>query len=231
MASLNPFNRKKTLTIHGVLLSPNVRKVTAALHHKGIEFENEPVRPGTRTPEFLKISPLGYIPALEHGKFTVSDSAAIIEYLEDIYPKVSLLPRDPKDRARARFLSDFGGSKIFPQCADIMMNIAKPEFANRPYNKEEFEGALNVGLHDVLDILEGDTPSKGFYFDNKMTIADIAIVAPIVSAYYGGYKVDPTRAPKMAAYVDRVMSHETFVKTLEPEKPLRELAFRPEFLE
>lgn len=216
------------MIVHGVSISPNVRKVTIALQHKGIEYDNEIVRPGTKTPEFLKISPLGYIPAITDGDLNLSDSVAIIEYLEERYPEVSLMPSDIADRATARFLSDYGLTKIFPQCRDVMMNIMKPDFATEPRNDAQREEALNVGLHEVFDYLETIAPAGQFFFDDKLTIADIAIVAPCVSAMYGNFKLDPARHPKMAAYIDRLLKAPAVAKCLEIEMPLCEMVMDPE---
>ena len=55
------------MKVHGAALSPFVRKVLVALELKGLDYEQEDTLPGTQTPEFLKLSPMGKIPAFEDG--------------------------------------------------------------------------------------------------------------------------------------------------------------------
>jgi len=58
----------------------------------------------TRSPEFLRLNPFGQIPVLEDGELTISESIAILEYLEERHPEPALLPREPEQRARVREL-------------------------------------------------------------------------------------------------------------------------------
>ncbi len=71
------------MKIYGVPISPYVRKACVALELKGLEYEIENIFPGTRTPEYLAISPLGKIPSFEDGDLVMCDSNVIVEYLEE----------------------------------------------------------------------------------------------------------------------------------------------------
>ena len=74
--------------IHGVNLSPFVRKTRVALAEKGIDCENVPVLPGgAGDPGWRALSPLGKIPVFEEDDgFSVPDSSVIIAYLERTTP-------------------------------------------------------------------------------------------------------------------------------------------------
>ncbi|KAJ8450151.1 hypothetical protein Cgig2_033345 [Carnegiea gigantea] len=77
-------------------------RVRFALKLKGLPYEYKPVdlRKGEQlSPEFEKISPLQYVPVLVDDGVVVSDSLAILMYLEDKYPQNQLLPTDPRRRA------------------------------------------------------------------------------------------------------------------------------------
>ena len=82
-------------TVHGVPLSPFVRKVRIAMLEKGLAYDLVPViplPPANNDPAFRKMSPLGKIPAYEDGDFSISDSSVILNYLDSNEPK--LLPED-----------------------------------------------------------------------------------------------------------------------------------------
>lgn len=56
----------------------------------------------TRTPEYMKLNPMGVVPTLIDDGTVIIESTVIMEYLDDAYPKVPLRPADPKARARVR---------------------------------------------------------------------------------------------------------------------------------
>ena len=210
------------MKVHGLIMSPNVRKVIVALNAKGIAFTNVPVVPGTDTPEFLEISPRGLIPAFEDGDFAVSDSAVIMEYLEEKFPETKLMPANPRDRARSRWFTEYGGSVVFPPCGTIFMQLmANPYYYKRPTDHAAVVEAISETLPPILDYLESQVPGTGFLFGD-LGIADISLLSPFINAEYGGYVIDEARWPKMAAYMTRAKAHPAFVKCLEDEAAVRQ---------
>lgn len=86
-------------------ISPYVFSCFVALREKNIPFETRDVgldRGDQRTDDYRARSVTGRVPSLTDGDFSLAESQAIVEYLEDVHPTPSLLPSDPKDRARAR---------------------------------------------------------------------------------------------------------------------------------
>ena len=98
--------------IIGSYISPYVRKVLAVLHLKGIAYEIDPIVPFFGDDRFTEISPLRRIPVYSDGKVTLCDSTVICEYLEDRHPAPALYPREPADRARARWLEEFADTRM-----------------------------------------------------------------------------------------------------------------------
>lgn len=93
-------------------LSPFSAKVRMALAEKDLPVEILEV-PWTRQSlwspkpeEFLAVSPRGEVPVLIDGDLAVFDSTVILEYLEDAYPNVPLMPADPRARAEVRMWED-----------------------------------------------------------------------------------------------------------------------------
>ena len=89
------------MIVYGSSLSPYVRKTLAYIAEKGLEAELKPTNPFAPDAEFLEISPFRKIPGFRDGDFTISDSTAIITYLEAKHPQPPLLPAEPESRARA----------------------------------------------------------------------------------------------------------------------------------
>ena len=91
------------LTLHGRPRSNYYNAVKAILIEKGIEFEEflETLPP---RPEFLKLSPMAKVPLLMTDQGPLTETVTILDYLEDAYPAVPMLPSDPYQRAKVREL-------------------------------------------------------------------------------------------------------------------------------
>jgi len=103
------------MILYGVPMSTYVARVRIALTYKNIAFDERVPTGGYRSADYRKLVPMGSIPALVDGDFVLSESAAIVEYLEDIQPRPRLLPSTPVDRARARALSGIHDSWVEPR--------------------------------------------------------------------------------------------------------------------
>ncbi|CAF1919842.1 unnamed protein product [Brassica oleracea] len=105
---------KAKLKLYSYWRSSRGHRVRIALSLKGIEYEYIPVNllKGEQfDPDFMKINPMGTVPALVDGEVVITDSFAIIMYLDEKYPEPPLLPRDLHKRALNHQVSfDFGES-------------------------------------------------------------------------------------------------------------------------
>jgi glutathione S-transferase len=89
------------LKLHGFSVSNYTNMVKQCLLEKGIEFEQIDARP-SQEDEFLAKSPMGKIPCLETADGFLIETSAILDYLEDVYPRPPMYPADPFAKARAR---------------------------------------------------------------------------------------------------------------------------------
>lgn len=219
------FSTKADIKLYGFSVSPNCRKALVALEHKGLKYELVNTFPGADTPEFRAISPLGLIPGMEDGKFKISDSSVILEYLEQRYPKQPLLPSKPEDQARARWLSVYGGDKLFPLTWILVNDRTKDEYRTGAPEASLVEQTRNETFPAALDYVETQLPRRGMFFD-KFSVADIGIAAHLMSAKYAGFVIDPDRFPKLSAYMERIQTETAFSKTAEIEKDLVALVMK-----
>jgi maleylpyruvate isomerase len=106
------------LVLHGYFRSTASWRVRIAIGLKGLAFEQvaHHLRRGEqRDPAFLSLNPQGLVPALQiGGQTTLTQSLAIIEYLDETWPDPPLLPNDPVLRAKARAFSEAIACDIHP---------------------------------------------------------------------------------------------------------------------
>ena len=190
------------LTVIGSFVSPYVRKVLACLELKGLDYEVDPITPFFGNDEFTRLSPLRRIPVLIDGDFHSSDSSVICAYLDEAYGGDPLLPADPRDRARARWLEEYADSRL----GDIFIwGLFYQKFVRRlVWNEEADEDRVQKTLDEdapaALDYLESELPPAGYLF-GRISLADIAIGSFFRNASYAGFRPDPARWPKVARFV------------------------------
>ena len=92
-------------------LCPYVQRAVIALTEKGVAFERIDIDLANKPDWFLAISPLGKTPVLQVGDVPIFESAVILEYLEETYPK-PLHPADPLKRAEHRAWIEFGSAVL-----------------------------------------------------------------------------------------------------------------------
>jgi glutathione S-transferase len=206
----------RPVQIVGSYLSPYVRKVLVVLDLKGIAYEIDPIVPFFGDDRFTLISPVRRIPVFVDEQVTLADSSVICQYLEDCCPQPTLYPTTIVDRARARWLEEYADSRMGEVFIWGLFNqvAIKPNVWGEPTDKAAVEKTLNQDMPQVLDYLEGQVPAEGFVF-GEVSIADISIACFFRNAGFARFRVDTSRWPRTAAFVDRVLKLESFVK-LEP---------------
>jgi glutathione S-transferase len=145
----------------------------------------------------------------------LSDSSVICAYLDEAYGGYPLLPADPRERARARWLEEFADSRL----GDIFIwalfyqRVVRPVVWGEPGDEQRIATAVNEDAPKALDYLEGQLPEAGFLF-GEMGLADIAIATFFRNAEYAGFGVDPARWPRTARFVAEVLAQPVFAKLL-----------------
>jgi len=194
------------LNIYGVALSPFVRKVQLALAYKGIEYNSIPTMPSDDSPEFRAISPLGKIPVLEDGDFSVPDSSVILRYLDSKYPEKPLFPENSELLARVSWLEEYADTNLAQGCAVFFRERwLHPTVLNTPTNESAIENAQTELMPPILAYLESVVQEEGYFVGDTLSVADLGITSAFVNAEYGGYDVDSASYPKLAAYIARAM--------------------------
>lgn len=210
------------LIVYGVKVSPYVRKVEAALKYKNIPYEVKEVLPAKlaealkieSSSDFLEASPLGKIPALRQGNFTVSDSSVIIAYLEKTAREKSLYPKEGKKYAKALWFEKYADttmSEVIHQKIVIELFI-KPNVLKVAPDQALVDDTIANELPKVLKYLEKEvSKSKGkFLVDNEFSIADIAVATHLKSLDLVKVNIDWKKYPALFTYKNRIFTETVF---------------------
>jgi glutathione S-transferase len=206
------------MIVYGSSMSPYVRKVLAFAAEKGIEVESKPIGLGSDDPDFRAASPFGKIPAFSDGDFGISDSSAIVAYLDALKPEPALIPTKPKARARTIWFDEFADT-IMGACGTKMFfnRIVAPRFLKRAGDTAVADKAEAEELPPILDYLEKAIPESGFLVEDRLTLADLAVASPFANFRHLGITLDETRHGKVKTYVDAILGRPSFKGWVERE--------------
>jgi len=206
------------MIVYGASLSPFVRKVLAYGAEKGLELEHKPLGLGSDDPGFLACSPFRKIPGFSDGDFAISDSSAIIHYLEAKYPEPALIPAEPRARARTVWFDEFADTILCACGAKMFFNrIVAPRFLGREGDLAVADQAEKNELPPILDYLERTIPDSGWLVGDGLTLADIAVATAFANFRHLGMELDAARHPKVAAFAGRMLARPSFAGWIERE--------------
>ena len=212
------------MIVYGSTISPFVRKVVAFAAEKGLAIEVRPTALGRGGPDFEQASPFRKMPAFrdpgaDDGEdFVISDSTAIVAYLEAKHPDPALIPTEPRARARAIWFEEFGDTIVMATGAKIFFNrFVLPRVIKRDGDHAVADAAERDELPPIMDYLERIAPDAGgFLVEDRLTLADIAVASPFANFSYIGLDLD--RWPRARAYVWSVLARPSFAGVVEADR-------------
>jgi glutathione S-transferase len=160
---------------------------------------------GTNSETYLKLNPLGRVPALEVDGIVIPESEVICEYLEDRFPEPPLRPADLQARARVRFLSRF---------ADLDLQRTIPPLFRHANPATRDAQTLQQGLDELnlrLDQLEGFLSTGPYAVGDQFTLADCTLVPLVLFVLrlmplIGGKNPADGR-PKLGGWLEQTRKH------------------------
>ncbi|XP_060118731.1 maleylacetoacetate isomerase isoform X2 [Heteronotia binoei] len=180
-------------------------RVRIALALKGIAYDHAPVnlvKDGGQqlSPEFCSVNPMQQVPALRIDGITLSQSLAIIEYLEETQPNPRILPQDPKKRAQVRMISDLIASGIQP-----LQNLT----VLQQFGEKKLEWAQQCISHGFKALEQVLQETSGRYcVGDEVSMADLCLVPQVYNAER--FKVDLTPYPTLRRINKALLELEEF---------------------
>ena len=178
------------MKLHGYFRSSAAYRVRIALNLKGLAAEHLPhhLRKGEQSePAYLALNPQGLVPTLEKSGAVLTQSLAIIEWLDETHPSPPLLPKDPLRRAKVRAFAQAIACDIHP--VQNLKVLARLRQLGLPEEQvTEWAAWVNrEGLAACETLVKGE---KGpFCFGDKPTIADLCLVPQLANARRFGVDV------------------------------------------
>jgi len=201
------------MKLYSAKLSNFAAKCRLAIYEKNAPVEITPI-PGAdlKSPEYLKIYPLGKTPALQVDGQIIGESEVINEYLEEKFQNPPLLPKDPEGRARVRGLSRFHDLYLEPPLRALFPQV-NPATRDQKVVDEKL-----AELTTRLDQLEAALSSGPYAAGAAFTLADCALVPTmfflaLMPPMLGAPAVTDGR-PKLAAWWAKVQERPTVQKVL-----------------
>jgi maleylpyruvate isomerase len=175
-------------------------RVRIALNLKGLPYEMVPIhltKDGGRqhAPEYRAINPQARVPSLEVSNGNIlTQSMAIIEYLDETHPEPPLLPADALDRAQVRAIAQLIACDIHP-----LNNLVALQYLKRQLKHEQAQ--VDVWYHHwitegfaALETLLGGGP---YAWGASVTLADVCLVPQVANARR--FKISLDKFPKIVA--------------------------------
>jgi maleylpyruvate isomerase len=204
------------MILHDYWRSSASYRVRIALNWKGIAVEQHAVdgRTGAHhAPDYLALNPQGLVPSLEDGPRLLTQSLAIIEYLEETHPNRALLPASPADRARVRAAALAIACDIHPLNNPRIMNYLRGEMGQP---QDAIDCWIKHWIAEGFGPLEA-TACGPYLCGDAVTMADLCLVPQMYNARRFG--VDLTPYPKLTAIEARLLALPPFDKALPENQP------------
>ena len=200
-------------------LSPFSRKVRLTLAEKKIEVELVEEKYWEQDTDFLRRNPAGKVPILKMGNRTLSDSAAICEYLDEIHPEPALMPKTPEGRFEVRRLVAWFDDKFHGEVTSKLLGervFRKVMGTGYPDSTNVKEGARAVKYH--LDYMAWLLDQRRWLAGNDLTLADFAAAAHLSCLDYIS-DIDWNRSEVVKDWYAKIKSRPAFRSILADQVP------------
>lgn len=198
-------------------------RVRIALNLKGLAYETVPVhltRGGGEQlkPEFRGVNPQALVPVLQDGGRLLTQSLAIIEYLDEVHPQPSLLPKDAPGRARVRALAQAIACDLHPLNNLRVLNyLTGPMGLGNDAKQTWYCHWIAMGLGALEATLAKDEQTGTFCHGDAPGLADCCLVPQLANARR--FKCDVSPYPTLLNIEKNCQALEAFQRAAPDQQP------------
>jgi maleylpyruvate isomerase len=198
------------MILHGYWRSGASYRVRIALNLKGSTYDNaaHDLRKGEqKTPDYMALNPQGMVPALQHGDLVLTQSPAILEWLEETHPEPALLPKGANERATVRAMAALIGCDIHPLNNLRVLKAIRSEFNADQAAVDAWAAQWIAPGFDALEALVA-RHGTGWSFGDAPTLVDCYLIPQMYSARR--FNMDLSAWPRLLAVEQTALAHPAF---------------------
>ncbi|BAY10099.1 glutathione S-transferase N-terminal domain-containing protein [Calothrix sp. NIES-2098] len=194
------------ITIYSAVVCPFAHRSRLVLLEKGIDFDLVEIDLQNKPANFTDISPYSKVPVIKHGNERVWESAIINEYLDEVFPQPSLLPKDAISKAQARIWIDFANTRFVPAFSSLLRSL---DSQKQKEAAQELEQHLRFIENEALAKLSDNGP---YWFGEAISLVDLTFY-PWFERWaaieqYRGFKL-PAELTRIQKWWDAVSQRES----------------------
>lgn len=198
------------MILHGYWRSGASYRVRIALNLKGIGYDNaaHDLRKGEqKATDYVALNPQGMVPALQHDDFVLTQSPAILEWLEETHPDPALLPKGANERATVRAMAALIGCDIHPLNNLRVLKAIRSEFNADQAAVDAWAAGWIAPGFDALEALVA-RHGAGWSFGDAPTLVDCYLIPQMYSARR--FNMDLSPWPRLLAVEQTALAHPAF---------------------
>ncbi|UTW56796.1 maleylacetoacetate isomerase [Kordiimonas sp. SCSIO 12610] len=209
--------------LYGYYRSSAAFRVRIALALKGLDYQYKAVdlKPSAndhKAPDYLAMNPQGRVPFFVDNGLGISQSPAILEYLDEVYPDVPLLPSHANERAWVRQLVNVIGCDIHPLNNLSVLQKLKSEFdADQDAVNSWYSHWIVEGFTALEAMLTSSKYRGDFCFGNLPSMADVYLVPQVWNAMR--FQVNLEKFPVIKRIYASCAEHPAFMKSMPENQP------------
>ena len=205
------------MKLYSYFRSSAAYRVRIAMNLKAVEYDFAPVnllKSEQSDNQYKSLNPEGLVPCLETGQGILTQSLAILEWLEEQYPLPAILPTDSWQKAQARSFAYAVSCDIHPVNNLRILKYLKSDMNQDDDQKKQwYQHWITTGFTGLEQQL-GDTD---YCCSDSPTIADICLVPQVFNALR--FKVDMSAFPKLHAIYERCNELQAFIDAAPDNQP------------
>jgi maleylpyruvate isomerase len=209
------------IALHNYFRSSAAYRVRIALNLKGLAYDYLPVhlvKGEQRAPSYRALNPQALVPLLIDDAETITQSMAIIEYLDEKFPDPPLLPATAEARARVRSIAQAIACDIHPlNNLRVLKYLTGTLGATEDEKNAWYRHWVEVGFSALESQLGADSRTATFCHGTAPTLADICLVPQLANARRSAIAIDPY--PTLARIESNCLALDAFARAAPERQP------------